>query len=751
MLCVSVKTLCAFAAKAGDLDFRFAPAPSAQEGSAGHLLVQSRRGEGYAAEVSLSTEFEGLRVRGRADGYDAGRRRVEEIKTFRGEFARIKANHCALHWAQARTYAWMLCARDGHEAMTVALVYLDLTSGSETVLEETQTRASLQAAFEGLCRAYAQWALQEAAHRERRNAQMQALRFVHGEFRAGQRKLASDVYRAASARRCLLAQAPTGIGKTAATTYPLLRGLAAHGTDKIYFLTAKTPGRRIALDALAPVAQQGGLRVLELTAKTTACERPGAACTGEACSLAKGFYDRLGAARAAAAATAWLDRAALRRVALAHEVCPYYLGQEMARWSDVVVADYNHYFDGSAMLHALARQEDWQVAVLVDEAHNLVERGRAMYSAALEHEALAAALDGAPAAVRPALGQLQQAWRQLAASQADGYSAATELPERLHRGLKDATAALSEHTAQFPDEAGGPLQALFFELLALVRLAESFNAHSVFECTNGPAGQAQRVAIRNLVPAPFLRPRFEASMSTVCFSGTLAPFGYYRDLLGLPEDTVELEVDSPFRSEQLRVAVSLDVSTRWRDRRHSLPRVMAVMAAQFLQAPGNYIAFFSSFEYLAMALAAFRAAHPQIPVWAQSAVMSEAERTAFVDRFEPQGRGIAFAVLGGAFAEGVDLPGDRLIGAFIASLGLPQHDAPHEVVRERMDAMFGQGYAYTYLYPGLRKVVQAAGRVVRTEQDRGTVHLLDDRFARPEILELLPGWWTVQPTRADAA
>ncbi|MET3513926.1 DNA excision repair protein ERCC-2 [Pseudacidovorax sp. 1753] len=740
---VSVKSLCAFAAKAGDLDIRFVPAPTAHEGQAGHTLVQSRRGPGYEREVALETVVHGLQVRGRADGYDAGQRRVEEIKTFRGEFERIKGNHRALHWAQARTYAAMLCERDALSSITVALVYLDLASGEETVLQEQCQAEALQAALQTMCEAYARWAQQEEAHRTLRDTQMAELVFPHGDFRTGQHKLSRDVYRAAARRRCLIAQAPTGIGKTLATTYPLLRGLAAHGTDKVFFLTAKTPGRQVALDALRQLGQGRALRVLEMTAREAACERPGAACHGDSCPLAKGFYDRLPAARAEAAEARWLDREALRRIAAGHGVCPYFLGQEMVCWSDVVVGDYNYYFDGSAMLYALAREEEWRVAVLVDEAHNLVDRARAMYSATLVHGLLAQADAAAPAFVQAALRRVRREWRQLAQAQAGAYAAMTVLPEPLVRSLGDAVAALSELAAQSSSELPGPLQALFFELLAVVRLADVFGPHSVFEVANTPHGEPLSLTVRNLVPAGFLRPRFAAASTAVLFSGTIAPFGYYRDLLGLPEDAVELEVDSPFRAEQLRVDVARDVSTRLRDRPRSLPRVTALMGRQFAQRPGNYIAFFSSFAYLDMAFEAFARAHPEVTVWRQSPAMSERERADFVARFTPAGRGIAFAVLGGAFAEGVDLPGDRLVGAFVASLGLPQHDEPNEVLRERMEAMFGQGYAYTYLYPGMRKVVQAAGRVVRTEQDTGVVHLLDDRFARPEVLALLPRWWQV--------
>ncbi len=742
---VSVKALCAFGAKAGDLDLRFVPAPSAQEGIAGHSLVQSRRDGDYESEVSLETIFEGLRVRGRADGFDAKRHRVEEIKTFRGDFDRIKGNHRALHWAQARTYGWMLCALHALPELTVALVYLELDSGEETVLEERFTRETLREGFEALCGRFAAWARQEALHRAELSRAFDALAFPHaGGFRPGQRELAEAVFRAAASRRCLIAQAPTGIGKTVATIFPLLKGWTARQTDKIFFLTAKTSGRGVALGSLRVLGQGcPSLRVVELVAREKVCEYPGRACNGDACPLAKGFYDRLPAARQQAVERAWLGREAVREVALANEVCPYFLAQELVRWSDVVVADYNHYFDGSAMLHALTKDEEWKVAVLVDEAHNLLERARGMYSAELDEEALDAARRVAPVAIRRVIGHLHREWRAVQALQTAAYVPANAVPEPFQRALQDTVAAVAEHFAAFPDASHGPLQQFFFDVLHFSRLADSFASHSVFESRVGVEGR-DNLAIRNLIPATFLRPRFEASMSTVCFSGTIAPFRFYGDALGLPDDTAHLEVGSPFRTQQLRVQVAMNVSTRWRDRAGSLHRITDIIAAQFEARPGNYLAFFSSFDYLDAAREALARRHPGVPVWTQSRGMREPEREAFVARFAQGGQGVGFAVLGGAFGEGIDLPGDRLIGAFVASLGMPQHNEMNEVMRERMEATFGQGYDYTYLYPGLRKVVQAAGRVIRTEADAGVLHLLDDRFARPEIRSLLPPWWHLE-------
>ncbi|RIX85232.1 ATP-dependent DNA helicase [Acidovorax cavernicola] len=742
---VSVKALCAFGAKAGDLDLRFVPAPSALEGMAGHALVQARRGGDYRSEVPLDSTCGNLRVRGRADGYDPAQARVEEIKTFRGDFDAIRANHRALHWAQVRCYGSMLCAQEGHDSLTVALVYLDLASGDETVLEEHHTRDTLRTHFEALCATYSDWARREAGHRATLDEALARLEFPHAAFRTGQRELAEAVYRAAVGKRCLLAQAPTGIGKTLATLFPLLKARAAHRLDKVFFLTAKTSGRPVALDALRVLGQGGARpRVLELAAREKVCEYPDRACHGEACPLARGFYDRLPAARAEAAQVGWLDREALRRVALTHEVCPYFLAQEMTHWSDVIVGDYNYYFDGSAFLFAGMKDAGWRVAVLVDEAHNLLERARGMYTASLEGGALEEAHRAAPAAVRGPLARLFREWDTLQQAQTADYDTADEIPERFLRTLQAANTAMAEHFAATPDAAQGPLQRFFFDALHFARLAEAFDDHSVFERTLGATQEQRSLAIRNLVPGPFLEGRFADAVSVTCFSGTLAPFAFYRDALGLPEDTALLDVASPFHSRQLRVEVATDVSTRFRDRAGSLRHVADIIGAQFERLPGNYLAFFSSFDYLDKACAAFSRRHPGVPVWAQTRGMREADRHGFVARFEEGGQGIGFAVLGGAFGEGIDLPGSRLIGAFVASLGLPQYNALNEITRERMQSRFGKGYEYTYLYPGLQKVVQAAGRVIRTEADVGVLHLLDDRFARAEIRELLPAWWHVQ-------
>lgn len=842
-LTVAVRALCEFTARTGDLDLRFTPAPSALEGMEGHAAVQQRRraqpGSRYEAEVTLSGQFEDLQVRGRADGFDAAAQQLEEIKTYRGALDSVRPHHRALHWAQAKVYGHLLCQARGLARLNVALVYVHTPSLQETVLAEDCSAADLQHFFAAHCRRYLDWARSEAGHRRQRNAALAAAAFPMPAFRVGQRQLAVAVYRtarSASAGCCLMAQAPTGIGKTLGTIFPMLKAMAGQGgaspavdtshddsathgaanassgLDKLFFLTAKGTGHGMALHALGQMqtalarGQGEPLRVLNLRARDATCEHPDKACHGESCPLACGFFDRLPAARAAAvtlpasAGPVLWDAPTVRQVALQHGICPYYLSQELARWADVVVADYHYFYDSAAMLYALAQQQGWRVGVLVDEAHNLLERARSMYTAPLSQFDLAAArrlATSSTGGVKKALDALQRQWNALNKAQgrlpqqesdpvagqepqaqslplfaqvapdavsvpiarnrapAPAYQSHATIPPALLAAVQRAIGAIADVQADQALAPGDPVLTLYWALLHFQALAEQFGPHALFDVQLAPplparGGQprtpASTLCIRNVIPAPHLAARHTAAQATVLFSGTLSPPQFYRDLLGLPADTAWLEVDAPFAAHQLQVRIARHISTRWRDREASLAPLADLIAGQYASQPGNYLCFVSSFDYLQRVAGSLQRLHPQLPLWQQERSMDEAGRRAFLDRFVEGGQGVGLAVLGGAFAEGVDLPGTRLIGAFVATLGLPQFNPVNEAMQRAMDAVMGagRGHDYTYLYPGLRKVVQAAGRVIRTEHDRGVVVLVDDRFQRAEVRALLPQWWRVE-------
>ena len=764
--CVSVRALCNFTAKHGDLDLRFTPAPSAQEGMAGHALVASKRQADYQSEMSLEGDYKTLTVRGRADGYDPTNNQLEEVKTFRGDLHGMADNKRALHWAQVKIYGWLLCQAKALKDINLALVYFDIASTQETPLIELFTAAALKEYFENQCELFLTWAERELAHRTARDLALSTLAFPHTTFRPGQRELAEAVYKTASNGKCLLAQATTGIGKTIGTVFPLLKAMPKQRLDKLFFLAAKTPGRKLALDALELIEKSTAslpLRVLELVARDKSCEHLDKACHGDSCPLAKGFYDRLPQARYAAVESAGngaLNKNAMRNVALAHRVCPYYLAQEVAVWADVVIGDYNYYFDLSAMLHNLTVNHQWRVSVLVDEAHNMIERARSMYSAVLDQRQLEAVHSSAPKAVRSVLDKLNRAFNDVHKMQVEDYQVVQEIPADFLKNLQQAITVITDFLVANPTRIDADLQAFYFEALHFARMADSFGSHSMFDVTlqdavhdNALLQEASGCAtlnIRNIVPAPFLNPRFTAAHSVALFSATLSPSGFYKETLGLPQTTAWIDVASPFSHSQLYVAAVRNVSTRYNDRVQSLALIADLMARQYEKTPGNYLAFTSSYDYLQKLDACFAQRHPNITTWAQTRQMNEAGREQFLSRFTPTSQGIGFAVLGGAFAEGVDLPGARLIGAFIATLGLPQINAVNEEIKNRMATYFeaqdditGKAYNYTYLYPGLQKVVQAAGRVIRTQDDKGVIYLMDDRFTRPEVQGLLPAWWRI--------
>jgi DNA excision repair protein ERCC-2 len=319
--------------------------------------------------------------------------------------------------------------------------------------------------------------------------------------------------------------------------------------------------------------------------------------------------------------------------------------------------------------------------------------------------------------------------------------------------MQQLSGRIAAWQAENPAQPLGPLHRLWFDLGQFLQRVASLGSDSLIDLSLQDAGSRHErgiLTVRNVLPAPFLRPRLAAAQGCVLFSATLSPPTHYRRLLGLPEDAVDIDLPSPFAAAQLKVQVMRGVSTRWADRMQSLPALVSVMARQWQARPGKYLAFFSSFDYLQQASAALQASHPQVPQWQQTARMDESQQAAFVERFRSGQAGIGFAVLGGSFAEGIDLPGEQLIGAFVATLGLPQVNPVNEELRRRLHALLGQGHAHTYLYPGLRKVLQAAGRVIRSESDQGVLWLMDERYTQTHIRALLPAWWQPQVTLQPA-
>ena len=568
---------------------------------------------------------------------------------------------------------------------------------------------------------------------------------------AAQRVMAEAVYKAAATGRVVMAEAPTGTGKTLAALFPTLKAMPRTPVDKIFYLTAKTTGKQLALENIELIASDktnpAPLRSLELTAQEKACLEPDKKCRGDSCQYALDFYTKLSSARQAAFAIPILDKHALNQLAQEFTICPFYLGMEMARWVDVVVADVNYYFDGTPLLLGLTLEFDWKPCLLVDESHNLIERGRGMYTAELNRADLRNAKKSAPAPIKKALEKINKAWLVLIKSlpaTTNTYIRLDLLPEKLGLALEEFTTRYIEFLQQNPDHPiqEGITQELFFAALNYLRTIDIFDEDFCIDL-QAVGSKDEILTLRNLIPAKQLAARLNTAHCACFFSATLHPARYYQALLGLPEDSVHIKVPSPFNSQQLAVNIATKLSTRYKDRVAAINPLCDIVIQQLQNVPGNALVFFSSYEFLQQAETQLRKhlTTTNIQLVVQSRRMSEQDRETFIAQFNQQDNLLGLAVLGGAFSEGVDLAGNALKGAFIATLGLPQVNPINEYLRQVMNDKFGQGYDFTYTYPGIQKVIQAAGRVIRTTSDEGYVWLLDQRFEQPQIKNLLPEWW----------
>lgn len=749
----SVHAVVEYALRAGDL----APGASAErllEGVRGHKSLQSVEEEGVRNEVPLRFCAEGAAVRltvfGRADRVH-GLRRVEEIKT---TLEGAPAEAAPLHWAQAECYAHMLCQAEDLPSLEVCVTYLSLADGEITRFVRTHTRQALAEKFEGYVRPYLAWLDGLTRRRAALAAEMRALTFPFPAYRAGQRELAQEIYLAIRDKRMVLAQAPTGTGKTMAALFPALKGIGEGLVERIFYLTARTTARAAAVDALRRLPQ-GSLRAIVLYAREVLCPQAAESapqapdCAPEVCPRARGYFDRLPAALQAARGIAGpLDRENLLRLAEEFCLCPFELSLDIALECDVVVCDYNYLFDPRVRLQRFAAGGRRGQVLLLDEAHNLPDRGRAMYSARLSAREIDAVRASIPRAQRrgalyPALRALLRAL-EAAFGAGDVPRAEPDLREELLSACEAALCALR----QDPAAPGGAPRRLALDLAAFLYQAAHFGP-DYFLLFEG--GKTSRVLTLFCADASGEMGKvLRRSRAAILFSATLTPLPFYRALCGAAEGSPCVRLCSPFPPENLLV-LHLPVNTRYRARERTLPQVAAAIAALVLsREKGNFIAFFPSHAYLrsALPLLAERLG-AEAALLPQAEDMDEAARRDFLARFspEPQGRLLALCAMGGIFAEGVDLPAERLCGAAVVGVGLPQVGLERETLRARYDAVYGDGYAFAYVYPGIGRVLQAAGRVIRTETDRGALLLLDDRYGAAGYRGLLPPEWALRRVR----
>jgi len=750
---VAVKTLVSFAAKTGSIDRRFTPSPSGQEGIEGHKTVTSRRHKDYQSEYTLELDYEGLLLRGRADGYDPVNHVLEEIKTHYGDWTLIPQNHQQLHWAQLKFYGWMYCVIHQRDAIGLNLIYLNLLGDKEMPIKRQYDFHELEEFAIHIIGRYQEWHACINKRLTELSYWIESLAFPFENMHPSQRQMAELVYKAAALNRTAMVEAPTGTGKTLAALFPALKSLRYTDIDKIFYLTTKSTTKNIALDAIQLIASDSNtpLRSLELTAQEKICLEPDKECHGESCPYALDFYNKLWEARKAAATVPVLDQAKLIELAKIFTICPFYLGMEMARWTDVVIADINYFVDGTPLLLALTEEFNWQTLLLLDEAHNLIDRGRDIYSAKISRKKLLTAKKFAPKSLQYRLTQMNKRWLELIDlynAEDASYKVIHEIPAGLLQTAIDFTHRMTEFLQEKSPEQAIPavLMDFFFDVFHFQRIAEILDDDFCIELIQ----QDEKLSLRNLVPAKQLSLRFNYAKAACFFSATLTPTDYYQQLLGLPDDTVIQQLQSPFSPNQLQIKIAHTISTRYQHREASIKPLCHLIMEQIQSCPGNAMLFTSSYEYLQVMETELRhLAISGTQLLVQSKQMTEIDRENFINEFHEKNNLLGLAVLGGVFSEGIDLPGEKLKGVFIATLGLPQINPMNEQLARCLQEKFQRGQDYTYLYPGIQKVVQAAGRVIRTTEDKGYLYLLDERFQQRKVRSLLPGWWNIENKRDE--
>ncbi|MBI3880685.1 MAG: ATP-dependent DNA helicase [Verrucomicrobia bacterium] len=754
-LTVSVRELVEFACRTGDLGGRgeFTGASRALAGTRGHQRVQQARPEGYEKEVPLACVLEAdgftLEIKGRVDGRWRGACApwLEEIKTIAGKW---DGEADPLHWAQGKIYAAIWCAAEKIPSLEVRLTYLELDSGHVTTLRESFSDAQLAEFFARVTGEYVAWLGEQFCWAGTRDESIRALAFPFAEYRAGQREFAVAAYRTLARGGRLFAEAPTGIGKTISVIFPATKAMAEGHFSKLFYLTAKTSGRAVAEQAVADL-RRGGLRLraVTLTARDKICFGERKPCDAAECPFARGYYDRVKPALRDALGRESLTREVIEEVARRHEVCPFELSLDAATWCDAIIADYNYVFDPAVNLRRFFEDGPGDYAFLVDEAHNLVERGREMFSAELRAAPLAAVrraiTEELPACGR-ALGKIASFAKKFAAENPASRDLPQELPELLKKFLALAEAWLAQNRpAPFRDE----LLQLYFEAHRFVRTAEGFDENYVLLA--GP-GDDWRLRLFCLDPSKRLAEALARGRAAVMFSAPLSPLDFFRRLLGGGAGDGTLQLPSPFPPENFGVLIEDTVRTDFKSRAASAAAVAESIAAFLAARRGNYLVFFPSYSYLEAVRPLVEARLTGARFLVQRGGMSDAERASFLAEFDAEhDQTLAgFAVLGGAFGEGIDLTGERLIGAVLVGVGLPQVGPEREWMRQHFAERGEDGFAFAYRFPGVNRVVQAAGRVIRSETDRGAVLLIDARWREENYAALLPSWWRVRRVRGAA-
>lgn len=740
-----------------------------QLGSKIHRKIQKSMGLGYEAEVSLFTlqkieskefgEAFDLKIEGRADGIfrEGDRVLIDEIKGVYLDVNELE-EPVFVHKAQAMCYAYMVAEAENLPEIDVQVTYCHLETEQIVRFQESFTRLAITEWFRDLMDAYEKWAVYEYDWKKKRNQSIRQLSFPF-EYRPGQKELAAMVYHTINEKKKLFIEAPTGVGKTITTVFPAVKAMGEGVHDRIFYLTAKTITRTVAEECFALLGEQNlCLKPLTITAKEKMCILDKVSCNPGDCERAKGHYDRVNeAVYDMLVHEEKMSREIILQYAEKHQVCPFEMGLDAALFADAVICDYNYVFDPNVYLRRFfSAEKKGNMVLLVDEAHNLVERGREMYSARLVKEDFLAVKRIVKATLRhEKRPEVQYLLRKFEKSleavnrcllnwkhECDEFEVISDtgmLEFQLLRVLGDYELFAKEYPV-LPER--DTLLEFYFNVRRFVAVLENMD-EKYRTYLDYDVERNFRIKLQCMDPSGCLENVMERVRSTIFFSATLLPIRYYREQLGGKKEDAAVYAKSVFSPEQRKVLIARDATTKYTRRGPSEYEKIARYIECFVSAKqGNYLVFFPSYSFMDQVVTRLQEReHRRLLV--QGTDMREREKEEFLEAFDSESEDsvIGCCVMGGIFSEGIDLREDRLIGAVIVGTGLPMVCNERELFKNYYEEKKGSGFDYAYLYPGVNKVFQAGGRVIRTVSDRGAILLLDERFMQRQYQELFPREW----------
>ena len=754
---ISVRNLVEFVLRSGDIDNRHSASAQKDAMLAGgriHRKIQKRMGSNYRAEVPLKHMVEDeeneiqLLIEGRADGIieENGMVTIDEIKGMYMDINRLE-EPVMVHLAQAMCYGYFYCCDHEIDGVRLQITYANLETEEVKRFHVDRSREELEQWFRSVIHEYFKWARYSYHHELVRNASIKTLEFPYA-YRDGQRDLVVSVYKTIARGKRLFIQAPTGIGKTLSTVFPTVKAIGEGKGEKLFYLTAKTITRTVAEESLRILRDKGLIfSSVTITAKEKLCPMEKAECNPEACPYAKGHYDRVNeAVFDIIHLEQEMTREKILQYAEKYQVCPFEYCLDISNWTDGIICDYNYVFDPNVRLKRyFADGNKGDYLFLIDEAHNLVSRAREMYSAALCKEDVLEVkriIKGKSAKLEKLLDKCNKILLEMK-RECENWQIYEDITA-LAASIMGVFAEMENFMEDFPEFEGRETVLDFYFCLrdflnAYEQLDDHYRIYS--ELVDGSSFRVRLLCVN---PARILSQCMAQGNSTILFSATLLPIQYYKSLLSGGEEDYAVYANSPFSEENRLLMVATDVSSKYTRRNENEYRKVADYIRTMAESrTGNYMVFFPSYQYMAE-IEMILEDHPlHADLIVQGISMNETERKEFLEEFEQERDHslVAFCVMGGVFSEGIDLKEERLIGVIVVGTGLPMVCVEQEILKEYFDETIEHGFDYAYQYPGMNKVLQAAGRVIRTPEDKGVILLLDDRFLRRDYLELFPREW----------